>query len=293
MRGPCAICLVAVPGDAHTRRVLNEVSKQFAGQTEWLSKDQALDVYTDTMSVPETILGIVEGADIDIVTIDPTTRRKRLFAADMDGTMITIECIDELADVAGARAHVEEITARAMSGELDFAAALRERVRCLEGLSLHDIEALCRERIRAMPGAHALLATLNRYHVNTILISGGFQQFTQYVADEIGFANNVGNSLEVRHNRLTGRVVGEIVDAQGKKAALEHFARSFELALSDALAVGDGANDRPMIEAAGLGVAFRAKPVLNTAASAVIRYSDLTALLYLQGYRQDELKPHG
>lgn len=200
----------------------------------------------------------------------------RLLVADMDSTMITVECIDELADYAGVKDKVAEITDRAMRGELDFTASLRARVALLKGLPI-DVLARCyEERVKVMPGAATLIRTLGARGVRNLLVSGGFTYFAERVAAEIGFGSYRANALGVEAERLDGTVAAPVLDAEAKKAAL--LEQGF--AASETIAIGDGANDIPMIEAAGLGIAYHGKPKLVAAADAAIRYGDLTAVLH-------------
>jgi phosphoserine phosphatase len=215
-------------------------------------------------------------------------RRKKLLVADMDSTMITIECIDELADYAGRKAEVAEVTERAMRGELPFEVALRERVALLKDLD-EDAIARCRsERLRITPGAKALVRTMRRDGAECLLVTGGFVQFADNVAEEIGFSRAVANVLGIREGKLDGSVTGPIVGAEAKRLALLDAAAANDVDLADTLAVGDGANDIPMIQAAGLGVAYRAKPAAAAAADARVEHNDLTALLYAQGYKRSD-----
>jgi phosphoserine phosphatase len=215
-------------------------------------------------------------------------RRKKLFLADMDSTMIGQECIDELADYAGLKAHVAGITERAMRGEIEFEPALRERVALLKGLPVSVVDEVLQKRITLTPGGRELVATMRAHGAWTCLVSGGFTLFTNAVADMIGFQENRANQLRVEDDKLTGEVVEPIVGRAAKLATLTELRESFDLDNIDTLVVGDGANDLGMIEQAGLGVAYHAKPAVAAAAAARIDYGDLTALLYAQGYRREE-----
>ncbi len=202
----------------------------------------------------------------------------------MDSTIIGCECIDELADMVGLKDKVSAITERAMRGEIDFAAALRERVAMLKGLPLADLARCYDERVRLNPGARTLVRTMRAGGAECFLVSGGFTVFTARVAEAAGFTANRANILLDDGETLTGRVADPILGREAKLQALEEEAARLGLALSQTLAVGDGANDLMMIEAAGLGVAYRAKPVVSAQADARIDHADLTALLYFQGY---------
>ena len=207
----------------------------------------------------------------------------------MDSTIITVECLDELADMAGLKPQIAAITERAMRGELEFEAALRERVGMLKGLKLDALQRAYDERVRLMPGAKALLATMRKQDAHTMLVSGGFGFFTSRVAKEAGFHEERGNILLDDGMALTGAVAEPILGREAKLEALESGAKSLGIALSQTLAVGDGANDLAMIQKAGMGVAYHAKPVVAAAAGAAIAHNDLTALLYLQGYSASEI----
>lgn len=227
------------------------------------------------------------GVDVNCVPV--ANRRKRLLIADMDSTIIPVECIDELADFAGVREAVMAITEPAMRGEISFEDALRARVRLMTDLSDQALEAVWRERITLNPGAAALVATMRANGAFTALVSGGFTYFTERVAARAGFDENRANRLVIREGRLTGTVEEPILGRQAKLDALGEFTVTHKLDPGDTLAVGDGANDLAMIGAAGLGVAFRAKPVVAAKAAAAINNGDLSALLYLQGYSEAEI----
>ena len=215
-------------------------------------------------------------------------RRKRLFLADMDSTMIEQECIDELADTIGLRSQVSAITERAMRGEIAFEPALRERVALLRDLPLSSIEALIRDRITLTPGGRTLVQTLKAHGTHTCLVSGGFTLFTGPIAAIIGFDEAHATTLGVRDGRLTGTVEEPIVGKETKRATLIALRSRFGFDPEETLAVGDGANDLDMLCEAGLGVAYRAKPKVAAAAKVQIEHGDLTALLYLQGYAASE-----
>lgn len=216
-------------------------------------------------------------------------RRKDLLVADMDSTIVTNETLDEIADFAGLKAEIAAITAQAMNGEIDFTQSLNRRVELLAGAS-SEILLHAFERMTLTPGARTLVHTMRAHGAYTVLVSGGFRFFTTRVREAVGFDLDVANMLEVRDGRLTGRVVLPIIDHAAKLAALERIAGERNVPLADAIVVGDGANDLPMLRAAGLGVAFRPKPVVAAAVEVCIHYADLTALLYLQGYRRAEFR---
>lgn len=225
---------------------------------------------------------------VDVCAQPWNGRRKRLLVADMDSTIIGCECIDELADFAGVKAQVSQITERAMRGELDFEGALRERVAMLKGLPLGDLQRAYDERVRLNAGARTLVRTMSTNGGRAVLVSGGFTFFTSRVAQAAGFAANRANTLHEAGDVLAGTVGEPILGREAKLAALQEEAAAMGISLAETLAVGDGANDLAMIEAAGLGVAYRAKPIVAAQADAKVDKADLTALLYFQGYRADE-----
>ncbi|PZU08928.1 MAG: phosphoserine phosphatase SerB [Sphingobium sp.] len=250
--------------------------------SEWLDAGKAADLFfaSEPVAARSALAGLGRGIDILIQPV--AIREKSLLIADMDSTMITVECIDELADYAGIKPQIAEITERAMRGELGFESALRERVALLKGLDANAIDRCRIDRVRIMPGAVALVRTMKARGARTLLVSGGFTRFTGPVAQEIGFDADVANVLEIADGALTGTVETPIVDAARKRAELEQ-AIAGGIDRARTLAVGDGANDIPMIEGAGLGVAYRAKPKTRAAAAAEIVHGDLSALLYAQG----------
>jgi phosphoserine phosphatase len=223
-------------------------------------------------------------AGIDANVVPTRHRRKRLLVADMDSTIINVECIDELADFAGVKSEVAAITARAMRGEIDFEGALRARVALLKDLPEAVLDRCYAERVRLNPGAETLVRTMARDGARTALISGGFTFFSSRVALAAGFHDNAANVLLAEHGRLSGRVAEPILGQGAKRAALSRLTTELGLDRAETLAIGDGANDLAMIAEAGLGIAFRAKPALRAAAGAVLDHSDLTAVLALQGY---------
>jgi phosphoserine phosphatase len=262
------------------------------GAARWLFNEVAVDIPfdgSDDIAAIEKRLRAARGdLPIDIVVQPQALRRKKLFLADMDSTMIGQECIDELADYAGLKAHVAGITERAMRGEIEFEPALRERVALLRGLPLAVVDEVLKQRITPTPGGRELVMTMRAHGAYTCLISGGFTLFTNAVAEMIGFQENRANELKVEDGKLSGQVAEPILGRAAKLATLIELRESFDLDEIDTLVVGDGANDLGMIEAAGLGVAYHAKPAVAAAAAARIDHGDLTALLYIQGYRRDE-----
>jgi phosphoserine phosphatase len=263
-----------------------------AGPAHWLFAEVAVDIPFASEEPIATIVARLTQArgdlPIDIVVQPQIDRRKKLFLADMDSTMIGQECIDELADFAGLKAHVAGITERAMRGEIAFEPALRERVALLKGLAVGVVDEVLKQRITLTPGGRELVATMRAHGAYTCLISGGFTLFTNAVAGLIGFQENRANELKVEDGKLTGEVTEPILGRAAKLATLVELRESFDLDNLDTLVVGDGANDLGMIEAAGLGVAYHAKPAVAAAAAARIDHGDLTALLYAQGYRREE-----
>lgn len=250
----------------------------------WIDEGKALDVdfAGDAVAVRAAVENAFERAD---AIVQKTAERARsLIVADMDSTMITIECIDELADYAGIKPQIAEVTERAMRGELDFEDALRSRVALLAGLPESVIEQCLAERVVIMPGAKALVRTIRANGGMAILVSGGFTRFAEPVAEEIGFNTAIANRLGIADGVLTGQVEGEIVGAQTKRTTLLDALMAHQLPASASLAVGDGANDIPMIEVAGLGVAYHAKPKTAAAAAARVDHGDLRAILYAMGY---------
>lgn len=251
--------------------------------TRWIDEGIAadLDFTGDPLVAREVLEGRFDATD---VVVQPAAHReKRLLVADMDSTMITVECIDELADYAGIKEQVAEVTERAMRGELDFAAALDARVALLEGLDESVIEQCLAERVTLMAGARALVRTMKARGGHAILVSGGFTRFAEPVAAEIGFDRAIANYLEIAHGKLTGTVRKPIVGSDTKEKTLLAALDELRIDAAESMAVGDGANDLAMIRRAGLGVAYRAKPIVAGAAAARIDHGDLTALLYAQG----------
>jgi len=286
--------VIAGPGGAG---VLTDLVAELAallplvGAPDWLAPGTACDLHLEGVAgqAAETAARqAIGGAAIDVLVQPSAGRRKRILVADVEATIIENEMLDELADFIGRRSHVAEITRRAMNGELDFAAALAERVLLLKGLP----EALLDEaasRIRLTPGARALVATARADGVRTALVSGGFTVFAERVAGDLGFQRVVANRLEIADGLIAGTVMAPLVTGATKRDTLLALAAEFAVPRSATLAVGDGANDLAMLAAAGLGVAFHAKPTVAAAARWRIDHADLTALLYAQGFRREEI----
>lgn len=230
----------------------------------------------------------LDGAPVDVVVQEQDSRRKKILIADMDSTMIQQECIDELAEEAGLREHVAAITARAMNGEIEFEPALRERVALLKGLPLSVIDKVISTRISLMPGGFELVRTMRKHGAYTALVSGGFTSFTKRVAEMIGFNEDRANTLLHDGAHLSGAVSDPILGREAKVEKLIEIADRLGLTPQDAIAVGDGANDLGMIQLAGTGVALHAKPAVAAQAKMRIDHGDLTALLYIQGYRKSD-----
>jgi phosphoserine phosphatase len=281
-----------------TSFVLNVIGKGAApahfaalatGRPILLAADFAFDIPVEGAAALDAARQMAGDAPWDINLVATRDRRKKLLVADMDSTIINVECLDELADMAGLKPQIAAITERAMRGEIEFEAALRERVAMLKGLELNALQRAYDARVRLNPGARPLVATMRAQGAHTMLVSGGFEFFTSRVAQAAGFDAQRGNRLLDDGARLTGDVAEPILGREAKLAALESGAGALGLAPSQTLAVGDGANDLAMIQKAGLGVAYHAKPVVAEAAGAAIRHNDLTALLYLQGYTDAEI----
>jgi phosphoserine phosphatase len=269
------------------RSVLGEPS-----HAVWLSEGVAADILFASTDAAESIADRLRAArgdlPIDVLVQPFATRRKKLFLADMDSTMIGQECIDELADFAGLKPYVAAITERAMRGEIEFEPALRERVALLKGLPASVVDEVLASRITLTPGGRELVQTMRAHGATTCLVSGGFTLFTRAVAALLGFEENRANELLVADGQLTGEVAEPILGRAAKLATLLELRESLDLDAIDTLAIGDGANDLSMLQEAGLGVAYHAKPAVAAAAHGRIDFGDLTALLYAQGYRRNE-----
>ena len=284
----------------HASHVLNVISPEAAslakrlrsfGEADWLCEGYAFDIlpYADAAAALDFARDEARAMTADINIVPRARRRNKLLAADMESTIIACECVDELAAIAGVHHEVAAITERTMRGEIEFAGALRERVALLKDLPLSALQRVYDEHVRLNPGAKALVATMRAHGAATLLVSGGFTWFTDRVAREAGFEMRSANVLLDDGERLLGTVQEPIRGREAKVQALEGAAAARAIDLSETLAVGDGANDVEMVKRAGLGVAWHAKPILAGAASARVDHADLTALLYLQGYRASEI----
>ncbi len=263
-----------------------------AGAPDWLAPDLACDLPLAgplPADLEVQLRAALEGAAVDLAIQPAAGRRKQLLIADMDSTFITVECIDEMAAAFGIGEQIAEITRRAMRGELDFAQALRERVAMLAGFARTDLDAVWEDHITLMPGGRALVATMRANGAFTALVSGGFDVFTSRVRRAVGFDLDLANRLLLADDRLTGAVAEPILGADAKRETLDRLLAERGLDASRALAVGDGANDAAMIRAAGLGVAYHAKPILAEIANVRVEHGDLTTLLYIQGYRAGDI----
>lgn len=264
------------------------------GGAEWLADGHACDILFDGLTPAEASAearDAVHEQPIDLVAQPVAGRRKKLLLADMESTIIDNEMIDELAGELGLHDRMADLTARTMRGELDFAESLAERVRMLEGLDISVLGKMS-GRIRINPGAAELVATMRSGGARCALVSGGFTFYSDDVRNRLGFDYSQANRLEIVNGKLTGRVVKPVLDRHAKQAFLMQLAAELGLTLEETLAVGDGANDLGMVLAAGLGVAYHGKPILAEAAAMRVDYGDLTALLFAQGYRLEEIVRH-
>lgn len=285
------LCLIANPAEpALDSQLVAAIQHETRGEINWLHQRVACEIIQPKAANPVAAArSVIDARPVDAAHLPLAHRRKRLLVADMDSTMIEQECIDELADAVGIKAEVAAITARAMNGELDFEAALRTRVALIKGLNRTVIEAIRRERITLAPGGRALVHTMRAYGAYTSLVSGGFTLFADYFAKRIGFDEAIANVLEFDGDVLSGTVASPIVDKNTKLDRLLKLSEERAIPITETMAVGDGANDLDMIRAAGLGVALHARPLVAAEADVQIDHGDLTALLYLQGYSDDDI----
>ncbi len=284
--------LASLTGDmVHDVRAAMAADGGRVGDPDWLAPGRACDIPvggTDGGDLRAAALAALRGAAVDVVAQPTAGRRKRLLAADMDSTIVDGETLDDLAALAGVGPDVAAITALAMNGRIDFGDALNRRVALLAGRPatlLADVAA----DITFNPGAFTLVRTMRQHGAHCVLVSGGFDVFVDFVAGWCGFHAWESNRLEIDHGRLTGRTTGPIVTRERKLAAMQEAAARIGIPMTATLAIGDGANDLPMLTAAGLGLAYHAKPAVRAEASACLDHTDLTAALYVQGYRHYEL----
>ena len=278
-----AIATLIAAGRLDDRLLGEALGRLGGGRLEaWIDEGDAADVQFNA-GIDTARAGLSEIEGLDFAIREGPRVPAELFFADMDSTIIGQECIDELADYAGLKDEVAAITERAMNGELDFASALKERVALLKGLDVKTIAKCRRARIRPNPGAKTLVSTMRARGAMTVLVSGGFVDFVRAIARDLGFNRMRANYLEAESGKLTGRTVGAIVGATAKRELAEQILSARKLSSESLVAIGDGANDVPMIELAGLGVGYRPKPALAAVADGIIRHHDLTALLWMQG----------
>ncbi|HKF72338.1 MAG TPA: phosphoserine phosphatase SerB [Stellaceae bacterium] len=263
---------------------------------DWLAAERAADLGFDGVDPDQAEAAVrvalsreIGERPLDLLAQLREGRRKRLLVADMESTIIANEMLDELAEILGLGPDVAEVTRRAMNGEIDFATALRERAALLAGSPVTALDEAA-TRIRVNPGAAELVATMRASGAYTALVSGGFRRFTRLVRARLGFDVDIANELVISGDRIAGHVLEPVLGRDAKLAALNALAAARRLTLADTLAVGDGANDLSMLDAAGLGVAYHAKPIADEHARHRIRHADLTALLYAQGYREGEIR---
>jgi phosphoserine phosphatase len=288
------ITLLAHPDKEHlTQAFVDSMPPSLALQdvvvikTQWLEAGIACDLcvkHPDIDALRTHVQDIIQDHPYDAVVQPVAGRRKKLLISDMDSTMITVECIDELADFVGKKTEVAAITERAMNGELNFEAALTERVLLLKDLPIAALQECYDQRVKMMPGAKQLVQTMRNNGAHTILVSGGFTFFTSRVKDALGFHEDHSNQLEIQYGMLTGRVILPILGKEAKLTTLKKTCEKLGITESEVLAIGDGANDLPMLLAAGLGVAYHAKPIVRAQTNARLNICDLSALLYVQGY---------
>jgi phosphoserine phosphatase len=291
------LSLITNPADASlSPEIVDKVRRAAASDADpvWLAQGIAAEIAIDAEAAADRVALLrrsraeIDRHPIDVALLPADGREKKLLIADMDSTIIGQECVDELADYAGLRDEISAITERAMNGELRFEDALRDRVALLRGVPVTVIDEIVAERIVVNPGAGILVATMRARGAHTALVSGGFRAFTRRVSDMVGFDEDFANDLVVADGMIAGEIVEPVRGREGKRQALLELAAGLHISSAEAIAVGDGANDIDMIDAAGLGVAYHAKPAVAERADARIDYGDFTALLYLQGIRAEE-----
>ena len=286
------LTLIAGPASAALPALVADIARALGSAAPaWLAEDRACDLAVeapDPAIVERTVRGLIGARAVDVVIQPAAGRRKRLLVADFEATIIANEMLDELAELRGIGPEIRAITRRAMNGEIDFAAALEARIGLLAGMAEAQLDAAA-ERIRLTPGARELVATMRRDGAVTALVSGGFTLFAERIAAELGFRRIVANRMDIVEGRVAGTVRRPIVTGETKLQVLRGLAAEFELGEEETMAVGDGANDLPMLAAAGIGIAFHAKPMVADAARWRLDHADLTGLLYAQGYREDEI----
>lgn len=274
----------------HIERVCQRLAT--TGETGWLAEREACDLFVESLlsavDITEQARDALSGTAIDTVCTSIRGRRKKLLISDMDSTVINQECIDELGDAIGVGSQTREITAAVVNGDISFSDALRERLALMKGMERRLLKSVYEERISLKAGARTLVQTMRHHGAFCILVSGGFSFFTRRIAERIGFHDHQGNKLAFEDGKLTGEVLEPILGRSAKLNTLTRLRDEKGLEPSDVLAVGDGANDIKMIEAAGLGVAFHGSDSLRKQANACIDHGDLTALLYIQGFRKSE-----
>ena len=274
-----------------TETLLKSLGSQLC-ETRWLSRGTAVDIVFDKVPLSiarEKITTRLDPVPVDVNVQELKGRRKRILIADMDSTIIENESLDDLADIAGLKSQVEVITEKAMRGEIDFKIALKERVRLLKGQPETILDRFLLEKIKITDGAFCLIKTMKTQGAMTALVSGGFSQITEHVAKKVGFDINLGNQLLISDKKITGKISTPILDAQSKKKTLYSIINNQNVKIQETIAVGDGANDIPMLQSAGTGIAFRAKPIVQAATAFRINHCDLMALLYIQGYQDNEI----
>ncbi|MEM7653752.1 MAG: phosphoserine phosphatase SerB [Pseudomonadota bacterium] len=288
-------CFVAADGalnhdlTASIKERLSTASVEYE-QVDWLADATACDIpISGTNWDHSAFRDLFQGLPVDVALVEQGNRRKKVLVADMDSTIVTTETLDEIADQVGIKPQIAQITARAMRGDLDFHDALRERISLLKGVTQRQIDAVI-EETELSPGAMALVRTMKSAGARTALVSGGFKPFTSYVRGLTGFDSDRANQWEIADGVLTGAVVDPILDKSSKVAALREELSILGVDAKQAVTVGDGANDLPMLLEAGLGVAYYAKPAVEAAARYSVKHGDLTALLYFQGYRRTEFQ---
>jgi phosphoserine phosphatase len=284
------LTLIGAGPDQRLPSLASAVCEELKIATEpvWLATAEACDVFLDTdepEAIERVVRAIIGATPVDLLLQPVTGRRKRLLVADLESTIIENEMLDELGSILGIGSRIAEITRRAMNGEIDFAEALAARVGLLAGTETRVLAGAA-TRIRLTPGAKSLVATMRANGATTALVTGGFTTFADHIGAKLGFDRVVANRLEIAEGRLTGRVSPPIVTGNTKRQTLLALARELDLPPAATLAIGDGANDLAMLNAAGLGVAFHAKPAVAAVARARLDYADLTGLLYAQGYRK-------